>query len=374
MTQRLTWPLLCGFLATAACSRDEARRDPTTFTWLEGFSYGWEFFNHRVSHLEAVVEDDGARVAVVGGTSTTSEVPDLADTCDPEACAEFPFFDTAQVALRWGRVTTDLAVAAVGSGELTLGPTRTSTRVEVEAPAEAPDGDPVVLLRGFRFSTDLPLTGGESCYNPRYGWLPTVLDFGVGEVVTTDAGVEVELTGQFAAGRTLEAERACLDEVIDQAQAALSLDVLVIWPEGSSKSWRVEQEATFPYGSRSEPIPQEPPALPDEDIPLAEAAAGVRALAWSFHREDPDLRGAYLRTWGFRAQEDGVAGGWATNYSPGTQLSAFDYTFAGEFAAVEVGEGVETGELTAGLRPTLAVDGAPEVSRFGLVDGPAEPQ
>ena len=54
----------------------------------------------------------------------------------------------------------------------------------------------------------------------------------------------------------------------------------------------------------------------------------------------------------------GVAEGFATNYSPGTQLSGFDYTFAGVVEAVDLGADVNRGLLEVTYEIVLDDDGA----------------
>jgi hypothetical protein len=56
--------------------------DPVAHTFLEGFSYRWTRFNHRLSALHVAVDADQAEVAVIGGTSTTGVSPSLGVGCD----------------------------------------------------------------------------------------------------------------------------------------------------------------------------------------------------------------------------------------------------------------------------------------------------
>ena len=71
--------------------------------------------------------------------------------------------------------------------------------------------------------------------------------------------------------------------------------------------------------------------------------------------EDEDQRGAYLRSLAFDIDIDaGAVYGHATNYSPGSQLSGFDYTFNGEIVSVPVRGTFESGLLE--LQLEAAVD------------------
>ena len=95
-------------LLTACGGGKDEDGGPRSATWLEGFSYEWDFFNHRISFLDVFVDGPSASISVVGGTSTTGIAPEYPEGCEREGCEEFPFFDTALVSASWGEVTTEL--------------------------------------------------------------------------------------------------------------------------------------------------------------------------------------------------------------------------------------------------------------------------
>lgn len=298
---------------------------------LEGFDFGWRAFNHRISALDAGTE----AVAVVGGTSTTGVTPSLDDTCDPDTCKEFPFTDTADIWVRTRTVTAAGLTSAAASASLSVGAAGASTTVSFDAPP--PEGwEPVIV--GLEFVT----TGPEGCYDPAFGWLPTEL-----AVAVEAAGDEARVTASFAAGLSLEEVRACLDAVAGEATITLQVELLAL-------SGVPFEKADFNQGAEWGEVDgewevQTPP--PAEDVHLPDARA-FQSLAWTFHEGDADGRGAYLRTLGVDAE----GRGWATNSSPGTQLSGFSYRFTGGLLGFD-GEG-EAREATAAYTPALDAAGA----------------
>ena len=100
---------------------------------------------------------------------------------------------------------------------------------------------------------------------------------------------------------------------------------------------------------------------------LEDALVGFGAMDFGFHQTEADGRGAYLRSWSLGASPvEGWASGHATNYSPGTQLSGFDYTFEGRVEVFAVGAPVERGVVSASLPAELDEEGLPVVSELGL--------
>jgi hypothetical protein len=95
-------------------------------------------------------------------------------------------------------------------------------------------------------------------------------------------------------------------------------------------------------------------------------------LGWSqfdfrFHVDDPDDRGAYLRTVSVDADlATTTASGHATNYSPGSQLSGFDYAFSGTVRGMEVDGEVERGLVVETVPVDLREDGTPEIHQLPL--------
>jgi hypothetical protein len=338
-------------------------------TVVEGFGYEWDLFNHRVSHLGLIVAADSADIAVVGGTSTTGVVPELPGGCDPETCQEFPFTDDAIVHLAWARVVTRRAVFGTAPGTLVASAAGGSTDVTVPLPSKG-SGDVVAILNGFTIDTDQPLSGGESCYDPAFGWHPRRVAIALGEAVLADDGlsVTVGIDAFFEAGNSLESERVCVDAVANQAAVAMTVQVLVA-VGGDSESYEVAHAMTYAYGDGpNDPAPQDPPDLTQRgiDVGLEGALTGWSALDWRFHVDDPDDRGAYPRSLSFEADPvEGWASGHATNYSPITQLSGFDYAFAGTAVSLSVGE-VTRGAVDATIPVALDAEGIPVATSVSL--------
>ncbi len=293
---------------------------------LEGFDFGWRAFNHRVSAIHVGAE----ALAVVGGTSTTGVPPSLDEGCDPDSCKEFPFTDTADLSVRTRMVTAPGLASASSSASLSAGAAGASTNVAFSTPL--PEGwEPVIA------GLEVVTTGPEGCYDPAFGWLPTEL-----AVAVEAAGEEAVVSASFASGKSLEEVRACLDAVAGEATIALRVELLALsGVEFEKASYAQAAEWGEVEGGWEE---QTPPPAETVDLPSARA---FQSLAWTFHEGDADGRGAYLRTLGFDA--DGR--GWATNHSPGTQLSGFSYRFTGGLVGFDA-EGVAR-EATAAYTPAL---------------------
>ncbi len=305
---------------------------------LSGLQYGWQGFNHRLSHLGVQVTDETITYAVVGGTSTTGVVPTYAEGCDEQTCKEFPFEDTA-----------DLVVSTTGLRDPNLSVARYSVVMRVGADgstasvtlpwAELPVAQTPVI-NGLVLES---VGAADTCYDPSFGWLPTHLAL----KVEAD-GPNAVVTAAFESGLSAEEARACLDEAAPGAEAIVTVDVLGIAgvtptfaPLAQSASWNQDG---------SELAEQRPPA--PEDLDLFNVRA-FSALEWFFHEADVDSRGAYLRT--LTADSAGAAS--ATNYSPGTQLSGFDYRFVGTVVGFDGEDDAERTDWALTYTPTLDVEG-----------------
>jgi hypothetical protein len=344
-------------------------------SWMTGASYEWVGFNHRVAHWTAQVGDDHVTMAVIGGTSTTGERPALGDECDPDTCTEFPFLDSSDSKVGWG--TVEGAEARFARGQVTLevgvdGATgEASFSFEPKSGAFAKEGDPYFVLAGLSFDGGVPFETA-SCYNPSFGWLPVQLGIELGESKKNDDGTyAVAVTARFVAGASEEEVRECLDAVVAQARATVVVDVLGMLTTGESETHEVDYALAYPWnGSSSKPDPQPTPdpAERSVDIGIDGALVGWSRVQFQFNEEDP--RGAYLRSIGFEADQGGLATGHATNYSPITQLSGFDYAFEGTVVAVEVGGEVKTGTVTQVIPAELEDDGSARPFEFPLTDSP----
>jgi hypothetical protein len=343
-------------VSLAACS---GKLEPQEGVALEGFRYGWKGFNHRVSALELGLGTASAKVAVVGGTSTTGVVPPpLPEGCESDACKEFPVPDSSDVVLDWARLTSAETAIVAGTVALEVGRAGTTGVVSVPLPKGAV-GEPVALISGVHLSTDHPVSGGDSCYNPAYGWHPRSVSVTLGVAQVVDDALEVSVDATFEAGESLEADRVCIDEVNDQAVVELVIDVLFLVGEGDQSTAAVSQGAEFPYDG-GVPDVQVDPAPLALSLGFTPTAVGFSSLSYAFHVDDPEERGAYLRTLAFSVDAvEGTANGTATNYSPGTQLSGFDYAFEGEVQAVSFPLTAERGTISATLPADLDDAGAP---------------
>lgn len=297
-------------LILSACS------DPGTATVLSGHSFAWQAFNHRLSHLSYRVDDaGGVTAAVVGGTSTTGQTANLAESCDPDTCQEFPFVDSAQLGANVTQLTAAGLISARGSATWVVGAAETTQPAQLQW--EADPGEITVLVSGFSIDTS---SSTSTCYNPAFGWLPRKIS-----IAALADGPHAVLTASFEAGLSLEDERACLDEAAGDATVRLTVDVVAITGV-EVRAVTVEQTAQYELGTASEPTVQ--PAPEGESIA---GAIGWTAWKWNFHEADGELRGAYLRSLG--ATVDGETA--ASNYSPATQLSGFDYHFVGSAVSIQ---------------------------------------
>ena len=357
----MSWVLL----GLAACSGPES-----TGVWMESSGYDWEFFNHRVSHVELGVSDTEAFASIVGGTSTTGVVTELAEGCEAATCDEFPFFDNAEIELGWARVTSTTTVFGAASAQLVIDGDGETMTITVPL-AERAKGDPVAIIRGYSFDTFQPLADGDACYQPGNGWLPKRMGIELGEGVLSDdrRSVSVEVSGHFEAGPTFEEERQCLDAVIDRARIGLRVDVLVAVTRGDAESVEIEDSAQYAFsGDSANPGEQPEPSLAERPLStgLDDPLVGWSRFQFAFHEVGED-RGAYLRTLSLVADvQADVASGHATNYSPITQLSAFDYVFSGTVQAVDVGATIERGQISESIEVALDSAGAPVVLSWAL--------
>ncbi len=343
---------------------------PGEASWLDGFGYSWQYFNHRVSHVSYHLEGDAAWVAVVGGTSTTGSVPDLDDTCDPDACQEFPFVDRSQVDLGWHHIRSPGVRAGTGRVHLVAGPAGQTETVDILLDGP-PRGEVVAFLRGFTLDTDVPLAGGDGCYDPAFGWMPRRIALEVGEPVVEGHAVRVAVTGVFEAGNSLEEVRECIDEVVPDARAAFEVEVQVLAGRLTAEASVLTHGAATELGCAQapcfDPLEQPEPDGPERALPFQADAYAWRGFDYRFHVDDPEDRGGYLRDLSLRVDPAaGLASGHATNFSPGTQLSGFDYTFEGALLGLSVPGEVEAGRASGTLETLLDEAGLPQPERLPL--------
>ncbi len=332
--------------------------------WLEGFRFSWDLFNHRLAHLEVHPDDGVLRAAIVGGTSTTGVAPPpLPDGCVEEACVEFPFTDLALLDVAWARAEPGGTAFFASSTELLL---ESGTEATVMVSADVPRGGrghPVAILKGWRLSTDHAVSGDPACYDPAFGWHLQRLAMQLGEPVERGGAVEVELTAEVTPGASLDPARACIDDVVERAVIALTVDVLFAFAQDEPARQDVHAEMSYAY-SGSSVDPGEQPEPPPESYA---STFGTDALGWSaidFRFDPGEDRGAYLRSLAFEATTSDALG-WASNYSPGTQLEDFAYSFEGEVVGFDVNGDVTHGSTSVALLPELDANGQPVVHDVG---------
>lgn len=323
----------CWMLPLAGCA---APGEPVA--WLDGFDFGWVDFNHRLTALHITPEADFARVAVIGGTSTTGVVFDDDGTCIGPGCGELPLTDEADVEVRWSVGTpVDKVATGVGTIEVLAVPESSSARLIIDLPRRA-KGTAVAFLGGLRLdgATDGD-TANPSCYDPRHGWLPRRVAVELGEPVLADDGrsVTIEVGASFAAGVTGEDLRVCLDAAAPYAAMRAAIDVVVLVGEGETTTHAVTTGGSFPRDPQgTQPIPLDQTGY----VPSWDGApVGWRKVDWRFHASDPDQRGTYLRTLDLDVSPDeALLYGWATSTSL-TMTSGFEVAFEGEVVEADFG-------------------------------------
>lgn len=329
--------------ALSACGpKEDPGPEVQQGVWLQGFGFEWVLFNHRVSYLEVTPTEDALVVAVVGGASTTGVPAEVEEGCETDHCKEFPFFDEADVQGSWSVLTTEEALGA-GSIELLAMDGGVEETLRIESGGGQKFQNPVAVLAGLSLDTDHPYEG-DGCYLPKFGWHPRAIEVRISEprVVQQGSAVDVDVYVRFGAGESLEEDRECVDEVNERARVPMSVSVTVM--EATEGPWThdVAQEAAWELGDRVDPDPQEPPPFEMISWEAEPAVSGWTWLSWRFHDDDPDQRGAYLRSLAFGLGEASAsAGGSATNRSPATQLSGFSYQFEGTVVGAKVAGAIE---------------------------------
>lgn len=372
-------PLALATLAAAplsACSDKGGASDtagaPVEQTWVEGYRYHWVAANHRLSFLHLETDGDDALLALVGGTSTSGVGTSI--SCD-ESCQEFTFLDTSDHTIHWARYVGQDAVFATGSAGATATAAGVTATTTLTLPAGG-SGDVTVLITGLTVDTDHPLSGGDACYIPSYGWHPKRIHAEVAAVSAAGTTVTVDLDFAFEAGASLEDVRECVDAVIDQAEVPMTAHLLAVQAPGAHATQAVSHGMSWELRDEDdERIEQGDPDYDARplDLGLANPVAGWTSLDFRFHEEEGLGRGAYIRDLEWWVDvEGGAASGHATNESI-TQLSGFDYQFDGVAAGVDVTGQITRGTLrVTGLPAQLGPDGEggdPEIFRFPLEDG-----
>jgi hypothetical protein len=342
--------------------------DQPAVATLESFGFGWEYFNHRLSHLEVLAGPDAAQVSIIGGTSTTQQEPgELSGECVQATCNEFPFKDQSLVDLGVRVLESDRVGLVPASIFLEVGRDDVRGTLRAKLPKGA-KGDGAVLLSGFSIDTSLALAQGASCYDPAFGWHPSLVRVSLGAVTVDGEEASAPVDLAFAAGNTHDPDRACIDEVNEEALVAVRVDAMFVVGKGvESADVPFEVAAAYEFtgnptvpGDQVEPDPQ---SL-DYGLSAEPTATGVASMEWLFYPEvygtGDDEQGAYLRTFRFQASPDGTAAATATNYSPGTQLEGFSYEVQAVARGVVFDGDASTWETSVVLE-TLLDDGVPVV-------------
>jgi hypothetical protein len=342
----------------AACSPDAPL--PSEATWMHDLAVSWDGFNHRLSVLHARPVDADLEVAFIGGASTTDVVFDDSGTCiDIETCWELPFLDSSTfTASHQAGVGTDVQLA-MGEVTVVAGPDGVEGSAEVLVD-EAFDGEAVALIAGLRLDTgDAEVVG--SCYDPRHGWLLRELTVTLGTPEGSGPAVTVPVTARFEGGASLEEERECLDAIYADGTVTLTVDIAVVAGATSVTTHTVAQAAEYDCDVCAEGgVVTNPPEQPLPDpvsLSFASDLVGWTSLSYTFH--EGDTRGAYLRTLAIDLDVAGqTANGTATNFSPLSQQSGFDYDFEGTLAEVEADVELSTRDYAIDAMPaTLDAEG-----------------
>ena len=332
--------------------------------WLEGFRFSWDHFNHRLAHLEVHPDDDVLRAAIVGGTSTTGVAPPpLPEGCEEESCVEYPVTDLALLDVGWARAEPKGTAFFATAVELLLESGVEATALVSADVPRGGRGQPAAIVRGWRLSSDHALSGEPSCYDPAFGWHLQRLAMQLGEPVERSDAVEVELTAEVTPGASLDPARACIDDVVDRAVIELAVEVLFVLAPDDPVREDVHTEASYTWSGNSLDPEAQPEPPPDTYAsPFVTDAFGWSAIDFRF---DPgEDRGAYLRSLAFEATPTDALG-WASNFSPATQLEDFAYTFDGTVTGFDVDGAVSRGTTSASLLPELDIDGTPVVHEVG---------
>lgn len=349
---------------------------PIQATWPIGWSFGWASFNHRVSYIGYALSETAASTSIVGGTSTTNIDPPLPDGCDANTCQELPFTDKANVEVDWARVVSRKAAFGRATGQVVADAAGETQTVTVPLDRSARSGTVTAWITGFTVDTDHALSGGSACYDPASGWLPRHLAIGLANpTLSSDRqSATVDVSATFEAGYTLEDNRQCIDAVVPEALVPVSVDVLVVAGPFDPQRIQVADSMSYTYGNCTGAPCMDPDPQPDPDLstrPLQidppGAAAGWTSFDFEFMTSFANDRGAYLRTWQVAFDPDaGWASGHATNYSPPTQLSGFDYNFTGEIDSVLLDSDVQRGSVSQQIPVKLDDNGRPVFSTLPL--------
>ncbi len=335
---------------------DACQPRETTAFWLEKGSFEWDSFNHRLAYLSWIADEDAAQVALIGGASSTGVAQVLPDGCDSATCTEYPWYDSATVDLRWARVTTNSM--AFGLSQATVLATSEGETVTLSIPMDGTTGhNQAAVIQGLIIDTNWPLSGGDSCYSPISGWLIRHMEISLLDPVISGDNMELQLHATFQAGNSLEEARICMDEVADQAQVPITVYVLAISSEQEIQEHDLIYEDSWELGEE-----QPEPDLSTRTIALGgpNILAGWSQLDFVFHAEDPDLRGAYLRSLEIDLDPShGWASAWSSNYSPLTQLSGFSYSFHGSIQVLDPSSVVERLTILETVDSNLDEDGLP---------------
>ncbi|MFH1463104.1 MAG: hypothetical protein ABIO70_01835 [Pseudomonadota bacterium] len=357
--------LLLPPLLALGCSEDPS------IWWLRGFGFGWTSANHRLAFMDFGVGEGGLDYSVIGGASSTGWAPDLPEGCEEDACREFRFEDSTLVDIAWGHVAASSLAAGTLTAEVLATPAGGTVSLEIPLHERGRD-NAVVLLQGLTVDTDHPAGDGDTCFDPALGWHPRRIGVALENPTLSNDGhsVLVDLTATFEAGLSLEEYRACQDMLVGEEQVPVTVRALALASAEALASASLDQSMVYAWnGNPYVPDEQPPPSMSDRPLELAwdPVIAGWSAVDFAFMQEDEEGRGAYLRTLSVGLSEaDGWASGHATNYSPGTQLSGFDYHFQGEVWTLETGDEVELGsasfeevpaELDDAQRPVVFQEG-----------------
>ena len=289
------WNLALPLVMSLACSSAASEDEPRESRIWSGWNYTWEKLSHRVSLIQAVMEEDGTgSLGLVGGDWSTGS-----------SAAS----DSGLYRLRYQDISSDDLAVVHGSTEIVVGPDPIGTEsVSVDASGLGEFENYVAVLRGFSINTDTeqaadyPLwdDATETGYDPALGYCSQGFGFSVGEVSLSgeQASFDVEARIRWApAGEDDPIDRSDMNEAIPYAQTAVTVAWTLVGFNGSESRSSLSGSVDYAHGAYSEQ-----PPLTGSDLGLTlDAGPGVAGLV-SFDlgvevTTDP-AQGEYLRSYG----------------------------------------------------------------------------
>ncbi len=263
---------------------------PTSAVVWGGWTHTWELLNHRVSLIEAILDDDETmRMGLVGGDWSTGENAT----------------DTPWYRMRVQQVSAlDFAVIS-GETELAVGPEGSVTEtVSISAPDVAALPNAIIALRGISLNTDTAQSADyPSDYDPALGYTSQGFGFSVGAPTIADDSVSFDVSAAIRWGFASEddpIDRSDMNGAIPHATTAVTVAWTVIGFSGTAIDAATEGSVDHPH----DPPYSEQLALGSDDLPVSIGAGGgpgfaiLRAFDLGVEVPGAPDDGEYLRSFG----------------------------------------------------------------------------